>query len=216
MHELQQRILKIAKESDLSKCGLRKLGKIINEKHPQKIKYHLEQLENKKFVKLNKERTRIIKVLSKDIDVSSKKQKLFRLPILGCANCGPATMFSEQNLEGYLPVSKSILGNKNINNLFVVRAVGDSLNRAENVEGGTIEDGDYVIIDKSIKDPTNGLYVLSIIDDLANLKRFYKNKNEIRLVSESSLNIQPIILDVRDLADFDYLINGVILRVIKK
>ena len=52
MHELQQKILQIAKEVDLSKCGLRKLGNLIGEGHPQKIKYHLEQLENKKFVEV--------------------------------------------------------------------------------------------------------------------------------------------------------------------
>ncbi len=216
MHELQQKILQIAKEVDLSKCGLRKLGNLIGEGHPQKIKYHLEQLENKKFVKLNKEKTRIIKLLNENIDTNIKRQKLFRIPILGCASCGPATMFAEQNLEGYLSVSKSILGNKNINDLFIIRAVGDSLNRAEKVEGGTIEDGDYVIIDRSVRDPVNGSYILSIIDDVANLKRFYRNENEIRLVSESSLNIQPIILDRRDLTDFNYLINGVIVRVIKQ
>jgi len=214
MHILQKKILEVAEKVDLSKCGLRKLGNLVEETHPQKIKHHLSQLEQKGCVELNKEKTRIIKLLKNSKKINDVR--LFRIPIFGYASCGPATMIAEQNPEGYLSVSRSVLENRNVKGLFVIRAVGDSLNRARNINGGNIEDGDFVIIDGNKKNPNDGEYVLSVIDDVANLKRFYKNEKEIRLVSESSLNIQPIILDKRDLATFNYVINGVILRVIKQ
>lgn len=213
MHILQRKILEKARRMDLSKCGLRKLGGLVNEDHPQKIKHHLDQLEKGGYVKLNKEKTRIIEVLNKG--EKNIKARLFELPILGSANCGPATMFADEKIEGYLTVSKSFLGERNAKDLFIIQASGDSLNDAKGVIGGVIEDGDLVIIDGSKKNPVNGDYVLSVIDDVANLKRFYRKDGEIRLLSESLLKTSPIILDEKDLQYLNYLIMGVVVRVIK-
>lgn len=43
------------------------------------------------------------------------------------------------------------------------------MNKA-NVNGKTIEDGDYLIIDSDYRSPRNGDVVLSVIDDMANIK----------------------------------------------
>jgi SOS-response transcriptional repressor LexA len=111
------------------------------------------------------------------------------------------------------------VGRKNPDSLFVVKASGDSLDQAKNIPGGPVEDGDYVIIDGNNKNPQNGDYVLSVMDEQANLKRFYKDKKnrQIRLVSESSLNLPPIIIDFKDYSSNpSYFINGVVIRIIKK
>ena len=50
---------------------------------------------------------------------------------------------------------------------------------------------------------------------MANLKRFYRDKDSIRLVSESDQNIRPIVLHADDLETSGYTINGKIIRVIK-
>jgi len=213
MHILQRKILEEAREIDLSKCGLRKLGALVGEGHPQKIKHHLEQLQKAGYVRLNDEKTRIIELLDKS--QKEENARLFKLPILGSANCGPATMFADEKVEGYLTVSKSFLENKNAKDLFIIQASGDSLNDAKGVIGGVIEDGDLVIIDGSKKNPVNGDYILSVIDDVANLKRFYRKDGEIRLLSESLLKTSPIILDEKDLQYLNYLIMGVVVRVIK-
>ena len=55
--------------------------------------------------------------------------------------------------------------------------------------------------------------MLFIIDDVANLKRFYKEGEQITLVSESTLDIAPIYIHSKYLPD--YMINGVVVRVIK-
>jgi len=56
---------------------------------------------------------------------------------------------------------------------------------------------------------------LSVINDAANFKRFYKNDEEIKLVSESTLDIPPIILHKDDVNTSGYMVNGVVVRVIK-
>jgi repressor LexA len=105
-----------------------------------------------------------------------------------------------------------LIGNKR--NLFAIRAVGASMNQA-NVDNKNIEDGDFVIIDPSDKDYRSNDYVLTIIDDCANIKRLSINKSagQIALLSESTYNYPPIIIAEDETARF--LINGKAVQVIK-
>lgn len=134
------------------------------------------------------------------------------VPLVGSADCGPADMVAEENVEGYLKVSKRIL-NK-MDGVFALRAKGDSMNKAK-IGGRSIEDGDFVLIDSDYRNPKNGDYVLSVIDGHANLKRFRINKKgtEIKLMPESTNHRhKPIFLSSED----DFMINGKIIAVLKK
>jgi repressor LexA len=212
MHILQQKLLALSSEVNLASLGLRKLGQLIGESHPQKVKHHLEQLEKKGLLVVNAKKNTITPARP----LRTKTANLFTLPILGTANCGPADIFAEENFEGYLKVSPATIGRRKAEGLFVIKAVGDSMNRAKNLDGGPIQNGDYVIIDSARRAPSNGDYVLSVIDETANIKRFYRNgaDREIALVSESSLPIEPIYIDVSDATN--YLVNGQVVKVIKR
>ena len=96
----------------------------------------------------------------------------------------------------------------------IVKAEGNSLNNAKKIPGGTVEDGDYVVIDGKNRNPSDGAYVLSVIDDCANIKRFYRKGDQIILISESKSDIPPIYIHSKDFPD--YMVNGVVARVIKK
>ena len=84
------------------------------------------------------------------------------------------------------------------------------------VKGNTIEDGDFVIIDKNDKNPNNGDYVLSIIDDVANIKKFVRDRKnkQIILLSESTEDLPPIYIHPKDFSE--YIIGGKVIQVIKK
>jgi SOS-response transcriptional repressor LexA len=141
---------------------------------------------------------------------------LFNLPILGLANCGQALELAQQSILGYLKISPKFLNHKkNPDGLFIVKAVGKSLNKA-NIKGKSIKSGDYAVIDSNLQ-PRNGDYVLSVIDGSSNIKKFYHDRTnkEIRLVSESTLKIPPIILHEDDLNILGYSINGVVIKVIR-
>ncbi|MBU1292406.1 S24 family peptidase [Patescibacteria group bacterium] len=211
LQSIDIQLLKISQKADIRKMGLRQLGRLINEskpEHPQTIKHHLAKLDKlgllkgkakaKKFINLNK---------------GKRGGKLFNLPILGLANCGQAEVFAEEDIMGYLKISSMLLNRKNPDGLFVVRAVGNSLNQALSVPGGPISDGDYVIVDSEQKSPNPGEYVLSVIEGAANLKRYFKRDEQIELVSESTEDISPIFIheDEKD----EYFINGVVVRVMK-
>lgn len=215
MHIIQQKLLNLAKERNLADLTLRKIGELINEPgSPQKIKHHLDKLMEKGLLIVSGD-GKTLKPAAGGID---KKSKIVSLPIVGSANCGEAMTFADQKIEGYLKVSLKILGEKfknKLNDLFVLRAVGDSMNRAD-VKGKTIEDGDYVIAEKTAGRPLNGEYVVSVIDGMANIKKIIideKNK-QIILNSESSLDLPPIYIHADDYSN--YLVCGKVVEVMKK
>lgn len=213
MHPTQQKILELAKTMKINYKNPRVIGGIIGVQNPQNVKHHLEQLKTKGFINID---TISGVVTVNGFENSVIVEGLVKVPIYGSANCGPATVCAEENLAGYLAVPSSKIKGRSKDGLFIVIAEGDSMNNAKNVKGGPIENEDYVIVDSKNKNPSNGSYVLSVIDGLANLKRFYKNEKErrIELISESNQNVRPIYIDEEDFGD--YMINGVVIEVIKK
>jgi repressor LexA len=207
MHKIQEQILKLVETKNLGNMTLREIGELIGEKYPQKIKHHLDQLQKKGLLKIDKKNKSITRASRGPIQNS----KLISIPIVGAANCGPATIFANENIEGYLKISKSIL--KKCQNIFAIRAQGLSMNKAQ-INGVTIEDGDYLLVDSSQSSPTNGDIVLSVIDDMANIKKYVWDEanNQIVLVSESTKDIPPIYIHEDD----SFMINGKVIQVIKK
>jgi len=207
MHSIQEKILKIIQNKTLNGLTLREIGELVGEKFPQKIKHHLDQLEKKGFIAIDRKK----KTISKAQHSSPSSSSLLSIPIVGTANCGPATIFANENIEGYLKISKNIL--KKCKNIFAIRAQGLSMNNAS-VGGKNIEDGDYLIVDSSNRNPHNGDIVLSIIDDMANIKKYIWDEinNQVVLVSQSTKDIPPIYIHEDD----SFMINGKVIQVIKK
>ncbi len=136
MHNIQEKLLQVMQNKNLNGMTLREIGELIGEKFPQKVKHHLDQLQKRGLVKIDKTK----KTIMKSIGGAIKNTQLISIPIVGAANCGPATIFANENIEGYLKISKTIL--RKFKNIFAIRAQGLSMNRAM-VNGNTIEDGDY-------------------------------------------------------------------------
>lgn len=207
MHPIQEKLLKLLDQKNLSDMTLRDIGECIKEPLPQKIKHHLEQLEKKGFIKYDRKN----KNISRTKTNSRIPSPFVSVPVIGVANCGPATIFANENIEGYLKISKNIL-NK-CKNVFAIKAQGLSMNKS-NINGMAIEDGDYLIIDSDYRTPRNGDVVLSVIDDMANIKKyiFDEENNQIVLVSQSTKDIPPIYIHEDD----SFMVNGKVIQVIKK
>jgi len=212
MHKIQEKILEVMDSENLSGMTLRRIGELIGEPDkPQKVKHHLLQLEKKGLIKNNAVNNTITKVKSGIVEGSN----LISIPILGSANCGVATIYAENRLEGYLKLSSSLL-EFNSKNTFAIKAVGNSMNRAAvGKEGLSIDEGDYVLIDGNNINPQNGDYVLSIIDGVANIKKILidEENKRITLFSMSTQDYPPIFIAKDDFST--YMVNGVIVQIIK-
>jgi repressor LexA len=211
MNIIQTQLLNlIASTPEMGSFSLRKIAELLGVKgKPQIAKYHLQQLEKAGLIQVNLEQN-ILKLVKKGYNHASKSP-LFAIPVVGAANCGPAVTYADQKVENYLKISSSLLP-RNKNRLFAIKADGDSMNQAD-VNGKTIESGDYVLVDREVSNYNNGEIVLAIIDGLATIKEFYRDKlnNRIILKANSDHEYMPIYIGEDD----QFIINGKVVGVIK-
>ena len=205
MHVIQKAILELFGSSKNLPLKLRWIAREVGEEHPQKIKYHIQQLEKKGMLVVDHIDKKIVKCAQ-----SAGSSFFVSLPIMGSANCGRATALAENSVEGFLKLSKTLLAKAQPRDLFVLRAVGDSMNDAY-IGGRNIEDGDYLIVEKTEQVTNNGDCVVSIIDVYANVKNFFSQADEITLMSNSKGEYPPIIIHKND----PYQIAGTVIKVIK-
>lgn len=212
MHRLQKQLLDlIATHEDFGSYSLRKIAEMVGAKgKPQTAKYHLQQLEQEGLIQMNLTEG-VIRLVKKGYSQASKSP-IYSLPVVGAANCGPATIFAEENVDQYLKISSSLLP-RNKKGLFALIADGDSMNLAKVKSGEVIESGDLVLVDSERKNYRNGDIVVAIIDGMATIKRYEEDKKNNRIVlrAESTGEYLPIYLHEGD----DALINGVVVDVIK-
>ena len=206
MHSLQEKILELIEKKNLGSLTLRQIGELVGESLPQKIKHHLTQLERKGFISIDKANGTIAKLNN----AGKSSDLLISIPIIGSARCGPASIYADQNIEGYLKISKRLIHAKR--GLFALKAEGNSLNKA-NIKGKNIEPGDFVIVDSENISLRDGEYVVSIIDDMAVIKkiRIDKKYSRIVLISESTQEYIPIFIHEED----NFRISGRVVDVVK-
>ena len=218
MHPIQEKLLELSREENLAKLSLREMANRIGmpKESPQKIKHHLLQLQKKGFLTIDRMKGVMERALSTPTwatGLLKKASRLFSIPIIGTANCGPATIFAEQNFQGFLKVSSRLVGQQKPDGLYAIKTIGSSMNRAEFKDGKTVEDGDYVIVDSKRKSPVTNDIVLAIIDGKATIKRFINDRanGQVVLKADSSFDYEPIYLHPDD----DFAITGTVVGVIK-
>jgi repressor LexA len=212
MHIIQKQLLDlIATHEDFGSYSLRKIAEMVGAKgKPQTAKYHLQQLEKDGLIQLNLE-AGIINLVKRGY-ANASTSPIYSLPVVGSANCGPATIFAEQNVDQYLKISSSMLP-RNKSNLYALIADGDSMNMAEVEKGKTIKSGDFVLVDSEYKNYKTGDIVVAVIDNMATIKRFREDKpnNRIILEADSTEKYLPIFIHEGD----NFLLSGKVVGIIK-
>lgn len=211
MHEKQEKLLELAKKRDLGKMSYRAIGDLVGIVNPQTVKHHLSQLQKRGFIKLDREGG----VVERIKEGVSRMSGLVAIPVYGSADCGSPTKLAENYIRSYIRVSSSLVPYKK--GLFAVQADGFSMNKAKVGKAKrNIEPGDYVIVDGDVTIPEKGEYVLSVIDGLANIKKFYLDEEhqQVMLVSESTKDYPPICIAESEIDQ--YVVSGKVVEVIKQ
>ena len=203
MNKIQQKILKLREKKDLATLSLSEIALLVGAKSPQIIKYHMDKLRSLGY--------RLDYEVSNPF--SEEDFELVSIPIVGSANCGPATIFADDKVEGHLKLSSKLLNTRGRNNLFAIRAKGTSMNRAK-VHGEPINDGDFVIVTTKFDQPMQGDYIVAVVDGLANIKKYFIDpiNNQVALISESSDDFLPIFLHESD--NYNAIIAGKVIQVV--
>lgn len=159
----------------------------------------LSVLENRGYINRNlRGGARCIEVVERPFS-SPEKEK--RIPILGTVAAG-TPLFAEQNIEGYMTFTPKLSG---INADFILRISGNSMRDAY------INNNDLIFVRK-MNFPKNGDIIVALLDEEATVKRFFQEKDHIRLQPENP-DYQPIIINKNDLY---FKVLGKVIAVIHK
>ncbi|MBI2843499.1 MAG: transcriptional repressor LexA [Armatimonadetes bacterium] len=165
---------------------VREIGEAVNLSSSSTVHAHLRNLEDAGLIKRDAILTRAIKIVVGNT-TSFKPKKVVTLPLVGRVAAGKPTLAVE-DVEDTYPIPQDFLSGADG---FMLKVSGDSM-----VEDG-IHDGDYVIVRRQ---PTadNGDTVVALVDNEATVKRFYRDKRQIRL-QPANQTMRPMFFDEVDI-----------------
>ena len=146
---------------------VREIGKAVGLHSSSTVHAHLANLEKVGLLRRDPTKPRAIELL---VDRAKRVVRGPGLPLVGEVAAGTPVL-AEENVEEYLEIPQAIGGEDGD---YVLQVKGDSMKDAG------ILAGDYVVVQKSAE-ARNGEIVVALIEDEATVKRFYREKDRVRL-----------------------------------
>ena len=151
---------------------VREIGKAVGLHSSSTVHAHLANLEKIGLLKRDPTKPRAIELL---VDKAKQALRGPGLPLVGEVAAGEPVL-AEENIEDYLELP-GVIGGEDGD--YILRVKGDSMKDA-----GILE-GDYVVV-KQADDAVNGEIVVALLEHEATVKRFFREKDRIRLQPENS------------------------------
>jgi repressor LexA len=146
---------------------VREIGKAVGLHSSSTVHAHLANLEKVGLLRRDPTKPRAIELL---VDRAKRVMRAPGLPLVGHVAAGEPIL-AEENIEEYVEVPSAIGGEQGD---YILQVKGDSMRDA-----GILE-GDYVVVSEA-DDADNGEIVVALIEDEATVKRFYREKDRVRL-----------------------------------
>ena len=163
--------------------SVREIGEAVGLASSSTVHGHLARLEKKGYIRRDPTKPRAIEVIHYEDKHGIPKEKTTFVPVIGKVTAGlPIT--AVENIEEFIPLPSSV--SKSESNIFALTIEGDSM-----IEAGILN-GDMVIV-KQQNTADNGDIVVAMTEEQeATVKRFFKEKNKIRLQPENA-TMEPLI-----------------------
>lgn len=156
--------------------SVREIGQAVDLKSTSTVHGHLTRLEKKGLLHRKSMKPRTID-LKRD-----EKPALKKLPVLGKVAAG-SPILAEETADEFITLPDSFVGR---GDHFVLEIRGESM-----ITAG-IMNGDYVVVKRQV-DAQNGDIVIAMMEGDATCKRYFKERDHIRLQPENPA-MQPIIV----------------------
>ncbi|MGC4375726.1 transcriptional repressor LexA [Fictibacillus sp. Mic-4] len=189
MNKLTKRQLDILEfiKQEVQKKGyppsVREIGEAVGLASSSTVHGHLSRLEKKGLIRRDPTKPRAIEILGENNNDPVPKYRTVNIPVIGKVTAGtPIT--AVENVEEFFTLPEHVVGD---NNVFMLVVQGDSM-----IEAG-IFDKDLVVVKQQPTAENGDIIVAMTEDDEATVKRFFKEKDHIRLQPENSA-LAPIIL----------------------
>jgi len=158
--------------------SVREIGKAVGLSSSSTVHSHLAKLEEMGFIRRDPTKPRAIDVLE---ETPWRQKAMTPVPLVGRVSAGQPISAIE-NIEDTYPFPTELVGD---DNTFMLTVQGDSM-----INAGIL-DGDYILV-RNQNTANNGEIVVALVDaDEATVKRFFREKNCIRLQPENDL-LEPI------------------------
>lgn len=181
----QLKILEFIKKEIYSKGyppAVREICKAVELKSTSTVHGHLEKLEKKGYIRRDPTKPRAIEILDRnDSIIPFPRREIVNVPIVGKVTAGEPILAVE-NIEDTFPLPIDFVENDSV---FMLKVRGESM-----IEAGIL-DGDLVLV-KQQNTAINGDIVVALLEDEATIKRFFKEKDYVRLQPENQF-MKPII-----------------------
>lgn len=183
----QQKVLDYVKEQ-IKKEGyapsVREICKALDLKSTSTVHGYLSRLEKKGLIQKAALKPRTLRIVSEQDDEKTfyTSKEMVDVPIVGKVTAG-LPILAVENVEDTFPLPIDFVSNSET---FMLRVRGDSM-----IDAGIL-DGDLVLVKKQ-NNAENGDIVVALIEDEATVKKFYKEKNYIRLQPQNQF-MQPILV----------------------
>jgi len=166
--------------------SVREIGEAVGLASSSTVHGHLDRLEKKGLIRRDPTKPRAIEVLDNggDAGMSDFAQAIVRVPLIGRVTAG-LPILAEENIEDYFPLPAHVVGDQEV---FMLSVVGDSM-----IEAGIL-DGDQVVVRRQPTAQNGDIVVAMTEDGEATVKRFFREKDRIRLQPENSA-MEPIYLN---------------------
>lgn len=161
---------------------IREIGGALGISSPATIHVHLQNLQKKGIIKKNGSKNRAIELLVQNEYI--KNDDVTKVPLLGKITAGSPIEAIERPDEYFSLPTYLIPKQKEV---FTLEVEGTSM-----INAGIL-DGDIVIVERQNTAHNGEIVVAMTEDNEVTLKRFYKEKNHIRLQPEND-TMEPIIL----------------------
>ena len=190
----QQQILNSIKQHLAQKGyppSVREIGEAIGLSSSSTVHFHLNALEEKGYLRRDPAKPRAIELLNSDMDTSGipladpandvPPPRVSYAPIIGRVTAG-APILAVENIEDYFPIPADLARDADV---FFLRVRGDSMIEA------SILDKDLLLVRQQSSATNGDIVVAMLADDLVTVKRFFREKNHVRLQPENAA-MEPI------------------------
>lgn len=150
---------------------------------------HVKALEKKEQIRCNMNRSRTIELVRNE-----DEEEFISIPIIGNVAAG-IPLFAEENYEGTVKLPGNVLTQ---GKHFALQVKGDSMQDAG------ILDGDLAIfLHQNIAN--NGAIVVAMVNEAVTLKRFFKEKNRVKLKAENPIYPPIYTQNIQILGKLEYI-----------
>jgi repressor LexA len=156
---------------------VREIGKAVGLHSSSTVHAHLANLEKSGFLRRDPTKPRAIELL---VDKAKKAIQPDGLPLVGQVAAGEP-LLAEENIEEYLEIPDVIGGEDGD---YILRIRGESM------KGAGIIEGDFVVVQRT-NDAKDGDIVVALIGEEATVKRYFREKDHVRLQPENEA-MEPI------------------------